>query len=139
VNVTDSELLDRAREAREHAYAPYSRFPVGAALLTGDGRVYTGVNVENASLGLSVCAERNAVAAAVADGRRDFVKIAIVTGSQRPTMPCGVCRQVLWEFAQDLEVLLGTTDGALTVTTIRELYPQAFTSYRADEVGKEDA
>ncbi|MBD3368256.1 MAG: cytidine deaminase [Candidatus Eisenbacteria bacterium] len=125
----DRELLDRARAARDHAHAPYSGFAVGAALETADGRVFTGVNVENASIGLSVCAERNAVAAAVAAGARDFRTLAIVTDAPEPTMPCGVCRQVLWEFGEDLRVLVGTVDGHVAETTLRELYPKPFTSY----------
>lgn len=127
--MSDRELLDRAREARKSAYAPYSGFAVGAALLTSDGTVFTGVNVENASIGLSVCAERNAVAAAVVAGHRDFERLAIVTDAGEPTMPCGVCRQVLWEFAHDLTVIVETVDGKLTRTTIRELFPLPFTSY----------
>ncbi len=130
--MTDRELLDSAREVRKNAYAPYSGFGVGAALLTSDGQVFTGVNVENASLGLSACAERNAVAVAVAAGHRDFERLAIVTGAEHPTMPCGVCRQVLWEFTHDLEILVETLDGELVVTTLRELYPRPFTSYRSN-------
>ena len=127
--MTDSELLDVARKARERAYAPYSRFTVGAALLARDGRVFTGVNVENASIGLSVCAERNAIARAVSEGARDFVALAIVTGAPGPTMPCGVCRQVMWEFSRDLRVLVESAGGAHIATTIAELFPQPFTSY----------
>jgi len=133
--VTDKELLDLAREVRTSAYAPYSGFSVGAALLTRDGRVFTGVNVENASLGLSVCAERNAVGAAVAAGQREFVKLAVVTDSPEPTMPCGVCRQVLWEFSHDLEVVVETLGGTRSTTTLRELFPLPFTSYREGEHG----
>ncbi len=127
--MTDGELLDIARKARERAYAPYSGFTVGAALLAGDGRVFTGVNVENASIGLSVCAERNAIAKAVSDGARSFTTLAVVTGSPEPTMPCGVCRQVMWEFSHDLRVLVESAGGRRVVTTIGELFPQPFTSY----------
>lgn len=127
--MTDGELLDIARKARERAYAPYSGFTVGAALLAADGRVFTGVNVENASIGLSVCAERNAIAKAVSEGARNFVTLAVVTGSPDLTMPCGVCRQVMWEFSHDLRVLVESAGGRRVDTTIAELFPQPFTSY----------
>ena len=128
--MSDDELVGVARKVRDNAHAPYSGFRVGAALLTSDGRVFTGVNVENASLGLSVCAERNAVAAAVAAGAREFSKLAVVTDSTgEPTMPCGVCRQVLWEFSHELPVLVETEPGKRTITTIRELFPRPFTTY----------
>ena len=104
---------------------------MGAALLARDGRVFTGVNVENASYGLSVCAERHAVARAVEAGARDFVAIAVVTDSDEPTMPCGVCRQVLWEFSHDLEVVVEGRSGERVVTTIAELFPQPFTSFES--------
>ncbi len=122
------ELVALARKAQENAYAPYSGFPVGAALLAADGRVFTGVNVENASYGLSVCAERNAVARAVAEGARSFTAIAVVTNSDEPTMPCGVCRQVLWEFSHDLDVIVEGGGGRRVETTVRELLPMPFTS-----------
>ena len=127
--VSHEELVAMAREAQKNAYAPYSGFPVGAAILTSDGTVFTGVNVENASYGLSVCAERNAVARAVDAGFRDFVAIAIVTDSEDPTMPCGVCRQVLWEFSHELEVIVEGRSGRRVETTIRELFPRPFTSF----------
>lgn len=125
------ELVALARKAQENAYAPYSGFPVGAALLASDGRVFTGVNVENASYGLSVCAERNAVARAVAEGARSFTAIAVVSNSDEPTMPCGVCRQVLWEFSHDLDVIVEGGRGRRVETTIRELLPMPFTSIDA--------
>lgn len=126
--VSHDELVAKAREAQLRAYAPYSGFPVGAALLAADGRVFTGVNVENASYGLSVCAERNAVAGAVLEGARDFVALAVVTNSDEPTMPCGVCRQVLWEFAHDLKVVVEGRAGRRVETTIAELLPMPFTT-----------
>jgi cytidine deaminase len=129
--MTAGELLALARDVRERAHAPYSGFRVGAALLTGDGRVFTGVNVENASIGLSVCAERNAVAAAVAAGALDFRMLAIVTdATDEPTMPCGVCRQVIWEFSHDLRVLVESGPGQHVETSISELFPRPFTTYR---------
>jgi len=129
--ISHDELVAAARQAQKSAYAPYSGFPVGAALLARDGRVFTGVNVENASYGLSVCAERHAVARAVEAGARDFVAIAVVTDSDEPTMPCGVCRQVLWEFSHDLEVVVEGRSGERVVTTIAELFPQPFTSFES--------
>jgi len=129
--MTDDDLLKAAREAQARAYAPYSGFPVGVALLAGDGRVFTGVNVENASIGLSVCAERNAIAKAVSEGAREFVKMAVVTNASEPTMPCGVCRQVIWEFSHDIPIVVESGDGTRVSTTIGELFPKAFTSYNS--------
>ena len=126
---SDDQLVALAREAQQNAHAPYSGFPVGAALLTKDGRVFTGANVENASYGLSVCAERNAIARAIVEGARDFDKLAIVTNSDEPTMPCGVCRQVIWEFAHDLPIIVESRDGRRVETTIRELFPRPFTTF----------
>ncbi len=122
-----AELIRRAVEARKRAYAPYSRFPVGAALLTKSGRVYTAANVENAVYGLSICAERNAIFQAVADGEREFEAIAIAAG--QGATPCGPCRQVMREFADDnLRVLVADETGNLHgVYTLAELLPQAFT------------
>ncbi|MDD4903437.1 MAG: cytidine deaminase [Candidatus Bipolaricaulis sp.] len=121
----DRELLTLANEARGRAYAPYSKFPVGAALLCRDGAVFTGVNVENAVNGLSLCAERVALFKAISEGHRDFVKIA-VTCRGTHCRPCGACRQVLHEHAPDLEVLMGNPDGAFVRTTVRDLLPDAF-------------
>ena len=130
--LSDDELIRLAREVKERAHAPYSGFRVGVALLARDGRVFTGVNVENASIGLSVCAERNAIARAVADGVTDFVRLAIVTdATDEPTMPCGVCRQVIWEFTQDIAIIVESKPGARVHTTIAELFPRPFTSYRS--------
>lgn len=130
--ISDDQLVSIARTAQGSAYAPYSSFPVGAALLSADGRVFTGVNVENASYGLSVCAERNAIAGAVAEGAREFVALAVVTNSENPTMPCGVCRQVLWEFAKNLRVIVeGREGGGRVETTIADLFPLPFTSFDA--------
>ncbi|HAF02174.1 MAG TPA: cytidine deaminase, partial [Spartobacteria bacterium] len=92
------ELVKAALQARNYAYAPYSKFSVGCALLTKSGKIFTGCNVENISLGLTICAERAAVAAAIAEGEKDFVAIAVVTDSDAPALPCGACRQVLAEF-----------------------------------------
>ena len=113
-----SSLVAAAREVREHAYAPYSSYPVGAALLSGSGRIYTGCNVENASYGLALCAERSAVAAMIAAGERTIRAIAIVTDGPIPGPPCGMCRQVLAEFADDVPVHLASAQaGAMARTT----------------------
>ena len=119
------ELIAAAAAARGQAYVPYSGFQVGAALLAGR-RVFTGVNVEIASYPISVCAERNAVAAMVLAGERLIDAVAVVTGADEPTPPCGGCRQALWEFGRDAVVVCATTGGARTTSTLRELLPNAF-------------
>ncbi|MBM3259018.1 MAG: cytidine deaminase [Candidatus Sericytochromatia bacterium] len=121
-----AQLLDAAREARVHAHAPYSNFPVGAALLLADGRVVRGVNVENRTFGLTLCAERTAVASAVAAGDRGFVAIAISASHASPCPPCGACRQVMAEFAPDLPVVLEGVDGEPVVTHLGILLPMQF-------------
>lgn len=120
------ELLARAGAARDRAYAPYSRFPVGAALLDEHGNVYIGANVENASFGLTICAERAAVFRAISDGARRFRAIAIVGHYDRPCPPCGACRQVLHEFAPGLIVYTPGPAGASLHFELRELLPEAF-------------
>ena len=120
-------LRERASSAMERAYAPYSTFRVGAALLTADGTIVEGCNVENASYPAGSCAERVAVGAAVAGGRREFHALALVTEAAHPTPPCGFCRQVLMEFAPDLPVLSVTRGGAEARWTMSELLPHAFT------------
>lgn len=122
-----TRLAERAYAAMEHAYAPYSRFRVGAALLGSDGSVAEGCNVENASYPAGLCAERAAVAAAVARGVRDFQAIVIATEAETPTPPCGVCRQVLMEFAPALAVRSVTRGGASADWTMSDLLPAAFT------------
>ncbi len=123
--IDDRKLLDLAIEARKRAYCPYSRFPVGAALLCADGTVVTGSNVENAVNGLSLCAERVAVFNAISEGKRDFVRIAVACGGDH-CRPCGACRQVLYEHAPDLEILMGNPNGEFQRTTIRDLLPDPF-------------
>jgi cytidine deaminase len=119
-------LLDAARAARQHAHAPFSHFKVGAALETEDGQVITGCNVENATYGLTVCAERVAVWKAVSEGYRRFRRVAVVADTQEPTPPCGACRQILWEFGGDLEVILGNLDEEKGRHRLRELLPLPF-------------
>ncbi len=128
--MTDQQLIQKARVARKNAYAPYSNFKVSCALLSSTGKVYTGVNVENASYGLTTCAERMAVFTAVAQGERDFEKIAIVTDTQEPKNPCGACLQVLAEFCQDLKIICATVSGKSKKYTLKELLPKAFKKIR---------
>jgi cytidine deaminase len=122
--VTDT-LVDAARAAQQQAYAPYSRFRVGCALEADDGRVFVGCNVENASYGLTICAERAAVCAAIAAGARRFRRAVVVSDADPPAAPCGACRQVLSEFGPDLRVDAVSAAGSVT-WTIAELLPAAF-------------
>ena len=118
-------LLDQARTARDRAYAPYSRFAVGAALRAKSGRVFTGCNVENLSFGLTICAERNALFAAIAAGEREFDAIAIVADAREPVTPCGACRQVLVEFAPKLAVCCSNLEGRTFTSDLGQLLPRA--------------
>jgi cytidine deaminase len=118
-------LVAAAREARQRAYAPYSDFKVGAAVLAG-GRVFTGVNVENASYPMTMCAERSAVAAAVAAGERTVDCVVVVADEDRPTPPCGGCRQVLWEFGPSSLVVAETPGGRRAMWALEDLLPDAF-------------
>jgi cytidine deaminase len=124
--MTPEELLQHAMKAREYAVATYSRFKVGAALLTAEGRVYTGCNIENATYGLTVCAERVALWKALSEGERSFARIAVASGGERPAAPCGACRQLLWEFCGDLEVVLGNAAGVKELHHLAELFPRPF-------------
>jgi cytidine deaminase len=120
------DLLSTARRAREFAHATFSRFKVGAALETADGSVITGCNVENATYGLTICAERVAMFKALSDGHREFLRIAIVADTDEPTPPCGACRQILWEFGGDLEVQLANLRDRTATYRLRELLPLPF-------------
>jgi cytidine deaminase len=119
-------LIEKARSARLNAFAPYSHFLVGAALEADDGSVITGCNVENATYGLTVCAERVSVWKAISEGIRRFQRIAIVADTERPTPPCGACRQILWEFCGDIEVLLGNLKELTGRHRLSELFPHPF-------------
>jgi cytidine deaminase len=124
--MTYEKLIEAAITAREKAYAPYSGFKVGAALLAEDGQVYTGCNVENASYSHTICAERAAVFNAVSAGARNFKAIAIVSEGEIPASPCGGCRQVLAEFSPGMRVLMANTKGQVVASTVRELLPLHF-------------
>ncbi len=123
--MTDKELYRIANDVKENAYAPYSVFRVGAALLTRSGKVYTGVNVENASYGATLCAERGAVAKAVSEGEQEFRALAVAS-SAGEAMPCGICRQVLMEFEPELRVITGKDEEHLESHSLQELLPGAF-------------
>ena len=126
------ELIRAAREARTRAYAPYSRYSVGAAVRGDNGRIYVGANIENASYGLALCAERTAVAAAVMDGCKRIEAVAVVTSTAPPAAPCGMCRQTLAEFARTLPVALCNDKGERIDTTLEALLPHAF---RGEDLG----
>jgi len=123
--ISDKELCEIAVNIQKNAYAPYSEFRVGAALLCKDGSVYTGVNIENASFGATICAERCAIFKAVSDGKKDFVKIAITSSSNDFTMPCGMCRQVMSEFMEDGAVIV-TNGKEIKSFKVSELLPGSF-------------
>ncbi|MDD4843999.1 MAG: cytidine deaminase [Anaerotignum sp.] len=122
----NQELIVLAKEAMEKAYAPYSKFKVGAALLAKDGTVFFGCNVENASFGATICAERTAVTKAISEGVREFEKIAVVASSGDYAAPCGICRQVLYEFMPEGEVILDSDAEGMKVMKLKELLPMGF-------------
>ncbi len=129
-NIDLAELYRRAEQARINAYAPFSGFRVGAALLTKHGRIYTGVNVENSSYGATICAERTAFVKAISEGEREFEAIAISAGDQ-PSLPCGICRQFMYEFAPDITVVTGplpegSGEEELSKWTLQQLLPEGF-------------
>ncbi|NLC52985.1 MAG: cytidine deaminase [Firmicutes bacterium] len=128
-------LLEEAKKARLLAYAPYSSYQVGAALLTKGGRVYGGCNIENASYGAAICAERVAVARAIAEGETDFVAMAVVADSPEPGSPCGICRQFLAEFAPELPLIMANLDGKVRQGSLEAYLPYAFNKdyFRAEE------
>ena len=125
------ELVALATEARKRAHAPYSHFPVGAAVLAESGKIYVGCNVENVSYGLTMCAERVAVFRAVCSGERGFRAIAVVTETQ--SSPCGACRQVLSEFVQDMDVVVADAEGRTELHRLADLFPHPFSEWRPRE------
>jgi cytidine deaminase len=122
---TQQDLLNHAVNAREAAYAPYSHFKVGAAVRSRSGTVYKGCNIENASYGLSICAERVAIFNAVSSGDPDIIELALFTDAKTPSRPCGACRQVLFEFAKTADIIMGNR-GSTDVTNIQKLFPDPF-------------
>ena len=119
-------MIDAASRARQHAHAPYSHFRVGAALRANSGRIFTGCNIENATFGLTLCAERVAVFKALSEGERGFDAVAIVADTDRLTPPCGACRHILWEFCREAEVILSNLSGQTIVRRMSDLLPDAF-------------
>ena len=123
-----TELIDLAVKTSENAYVPYSHFPIGAVLVTDEGKIYTGVHIENASFGLTNCGERTAIFKAVSEGERSFKELIIYGQTEKPVSPCGACRQVMAEFFEpDLPVTLVAKDKSTVVMTVKELLPYSFT------------
>ena len=125
MNASDP-LLTAALAVRENAFAPFSKFKVGAALQGIDGRIHTGCNVENATYGLTICAERVAVFKGISEGARRFTRVAVAADTDRLTPPCGACRQILWEFCGDVEVVLVNPRGKIETYRLKELFPKPF-------------
>ena len=123
---SNEELVEAAKAAREHSHAPFSKFRVGAALETEDGEIISGCNVESASYGLTVCAERVAVWKAISEGKHNVKSIAVVTDTDELTPPCGVCRQIIWEFGGNIPVTLANLDGKRETIEMKDLLPRAF-------------
>jgi cytidine deaminase len=120
------DLIDQARKSRENAHAPFSNFKVGAALLTESGEIITGCNIENASYGLTMCAERVAIFKAISEGETKFKHLTIVADTENLTPPCGACRQIIWEFCGDVEIVLANLQGETETFQMSELLPKAF-------------
>ena len=124
--MSPEELIARAVEARENARADYSNYKVGAALVSASGKVYSGCNIENSTYGLTVCAERVALWKALSEGERKFTQIAVVTSSELPATPCGACRQLLWEYCGDIEIIVANLRGLRKTIQLTELLPNPF-------------
>jgi cytidine deaminase len=123
----DSEkLIEIAKQAREKASAPFSNFKVGAVLVGKKDEIFTGCNIENASYGLTMCAERVAIFKAISEGAKDFQKIVVVADTDDLTPPCGACRQIIWEFCGDVEIILANLQGKTEIFQMKELFPRAF-------------
>jgi cytidine deaminase len=124
-----NELIEEAKKAREYAYVPYSKFKVGAALLTKDGKVYRGCNIENAAYSMCNCAERTALFKAYSEGDKEFAALAVIADTPRPVPPCGACRQVIFELCpSDMKVILANLNGDITELMVKELLPNAFSA-----------
>ncbi len=139
--MSDSEiqkLVEAARAARDSSLSPFSNFCVGAAVETEDGRIYTGCNIESASYGLTVCAERVAIWKALSEGERRFRRLAVVVDTEPLTPPCGACRQIIWEFCRDATVILANLRGRRETCKVRELLPRAFDARFLGEAGREE-
>ncbi len=134
----DEKLIEAAKKARTFAIAEYSKFRVGAALVADDGRVFTGCNIENATYGLTVCAERVAIWKALSEGVRGFKRIVVVADTEALTPPCGACRQIIWEFCDDIPVTLANMHGETETQQMRELFPRAFDATFLDEAVKRE-
>jgi cytidine deaminase len=119
-------LIDAAMRVRENAHAPFSKFKVGAAVQDDTGRIHTGCNVENATYGLTVCAERVAIFKAISEGARGFTRVAVVADTDTLTPPCGACRQILWEFCGDVEIAMANLAGKTETVRLGALFPRAF-------------
>jgi len=127
--VATTELIDLAIETSKKAYVPYSHFPIGAVLVAKNGQIFTGVNIENASFGLTNCGERTAIFKAISEGVTEFEELIVYGETQKPVSPCGACRQVMAEFfSQDLKVTLVAKDKSTVVMTVKELLPYSFTN-----------
>ncbi len=120
------KLIKEAEKARKRAYTPYSKFKVGAAVLCDDGKIFTGCNIENASFGMSVCAERVAIFKAVSEGSTKFEAIAVIGDTDKPCSPCGACRQVISEFGEDIPLIMANLKGDVKIKKIGDLLPEAF-------------
>jgi cytidine deaminase len=123
---TEKDLVEAAREVRNRAHAPFSDFKVGAALETAGGEIVTGCNVENASYGLTMCAERVAIFKAISEGEKDFTRLAVIADTEELTPPCGACRQIIWEFCGDIPVTMANLKGETETLQMSELLPRAF-------------
>ncbi|MGB2782431.1 MAG: cytidine deaminase [Atribacterota bacterium] len=120
------KLIKEAERAKKKAYTPYSKFKVGAAVLCADGKIYTGCNIENASFGLTVCAERVAIFKAISEGSTKFEAIAVIGDTEKPCSPCGACRQVMSEFCEDTPLIMANSKGDVKIKKVKELLPEAF-------------
>ncbi len=131
--MTDQALYQKAVEQLKYSYAPYSKFAVGAALLTEDGKLFTGCNIESAAYSATICAERTALVKAVSEGNRKIASLAVASSSGDLTFPCGICRQMLVEFNPNMRIIVGDQQGKLKVFSLNELLPEAFTAQELDK------